>query len=153
MRRLTRTQWIAALVSVVVLLSLAVAMAAAGRIGGDGDDFDVDSSEPSPGDRPPGEVTGDGGAGSSPGSANGSPPGGAGGAAGIPNPPPPAGPDTPVSSDDSPRPQPTVTSDPAPAFSGIRTFEDCAAAGYPVAASYPEQCRTPDGRLFVRVID
>lgn len=35
-------------------------------------------------------------------------------------------------------PQPTVTS-----------FEECAAAGYPIMESYPEQCRTPDGQTFV----
>jgi hypothetical protein len=58
-----------------------------------------------------------------------------------------------VSSDDTPRPEPTVIVDPPSAFSGIRNFEQCAAAGYPVMESYPEQCRTPDGRLFVRVID
>lgn len=32
----------------------------------------------------------------------------------------------------------------------ITSFEDCAEAGYPVMESYPEQCRTPDGRNFVR---
>ena len=32
---------------------------------------------------------------------------------------------------------------------GITSFYECAAAGYPVMESYPEQCRTPDGRLFV----
>jgi hypothetical protein len=31
----------------------------------------------------------------------------------------------------------------------ILTFDDCAAAGYPVMESYPRQCRTPDGRTFV----
>ena len=31
----------------------------------------------------------------------------------------------------------------------INTFEECALAGYPIAESYPEQCRTPDGRMFV----
>ncbi|PIP55521.1 MAG: hypothetical protein CO183_00815 [Candidatus Zambryskibacteria bacterium CG_4_9_14_3_um_filter_42_9] len=35
----------------------------------------------------------------------------------------------------------------------ITNFEECAAAGYPVMESYPEQCRTPDGRLFVRDIE
>lgn len=35
-------------------------------------------------------------------------------------------------------PQPIVTS-----------FEECVAAGNPVMESYPEQCRTADGRLFV----
>ncbi len=31
----------------------------------------------------------------------------------------------------------------------IGSFEDCALAGYPIMESYPEQCRTPDGRTFV----
>ncbi|HCS78848.1 TPA: hypothetical protein DIV55_03825 [Patescibacteria group bacterium] len=31
----------------------------------------------------------------------------------------------------------------------ISSFAACAAAGYPVAESYPRQCRTPDGRNFV----
>ncbi len=30
----------------------------------------------------------------------------------------------------------------------VSSFEDCAAAGYPVMESYPRQCRTPDGRNF-----
>ncbi len=34
----------------------------------------------------------------------------------------------------------------------IDSFEACAAAGYPVMESYPEQCLTPDGRNFVRDI-
>ena len=33
----------------------------------------------------------------------------------------------------------------------ITTFEDCAAAGYPVMQSYPEQCSTPDGKHFVKL--
>ncbi|MBI5155952.1 PQQ-dependent sugar dehydrogenase [Candidatus Peregrinibacteria bacterium] len=37
-------------------------------------------------------------------------------------------------------------------FPAIHSFEECAAAGYPVMESYPEQCRTPDGRNFVREI-
>lgn len=32
----------------------------------------------------------------------------------------------------------------------IASFEECRAAGYPIMESYPEQCRTPDGRLFVK---
>ncbi|MCE9644082.1 hypothetical protein K8Q93_02500 [Candidatus Parcubacteria bacterium] len=32
----------------------------------------------------------------------------------------------------------------------ITTFEECAAAGYPIMESYPEQCRTPDGKTFAR---
>jgi hypothetical protein len=35
----------------------------------------------------------------------------------------------------------------------INSFEECAAAGYPIMESYPEQCRTTDGRTFVRNID
>ena len=31
----------------------------------------------------------------------------------------------------------------------INSFAECAQAGYPIMESYPEQCRTPDGRLFV----
>lgn len=31
----------------------------------------------------------------------------------------------------------------------IASFADCKAAGFPVMESYPEQCRTPDGRTFV----
>jgi len=32
----------------------------------------------------------------------------------------------------------------------INSFEECVAAGNPVMESYPEQCRTEDGKLFVR---
>jgi hypothetical protein len=32
-------------------------------------------------------------------------------------------------------------------IAAIDTFEECAAK-YPVMESYPEQCRTPDGRIF-----
>lgn len=35
----------------------------------------------------------------------------------------------------------------------INSFEECAAAGYPVMESYPRQCRTPDGRTFVEELD
>src|SRR3989344_8915797 len=31
----------------------------------------------------------------------------------------------------------------------ITNFDECAAAGYPIMESYPEQCMTPDGRNFV----
>src|SRR3989344_8891167 len=34
----------------------------------------------------------------------------------------------------------------------ITSFEECAAAGYPVMESYPEQCRTPNGRTFTRSV-
>jgi len=32
----------------------------------------------------------------------------------------------------------------------VTTFEECAAAGYPILEIYPEQCITPDGRSFTR---
>ena len=35
----------------------------------------------------------------------------------------------------------------------ITTFEECAQAGYPILESYPEQCRTPDGRSFTRIVE
>lgn len=34
----------------------------------------------------------------------------------------------------------------------IDNFEECVAAGYPVLESYPEQCRTRDGRTFTKDI-
>ncbi len=34
----------------------------------------------------------------------------------------------------------------------VTSFEECAAAGNPIMESYPEQCRTPDGRSFTRNI-
>ena len=34
----------------------------------------------------------------------------------------------------------------------VSNFEECAAAGYPIMESYPEQCRTPDGRLFIHEV-
>lgn len=34
----------------------------------------------------------------------------------------------------------------------ISDFEECAAAGYPIMESYPGQCRTKSGRLFVQDI-
>ena len=35
----------------------------------------------------------------------------------------------------------------------ISNYEECAAAGYPIMESYPEQCATPDGRTFTRIIE
>src|SRR5688572_17846269 len=32
----------------------------------------------------------------------------------------------------------------------INSYEECAAAGYPIMESYPERCITPDGRSFTR---
>ncbi len=37
--------------------------------------------------------------------------------------------------------------------SEITSFEECAEAGYAVMESYPRQCRTPDGQLFVEEIE
>jgi hypothetical protein len=34
-------------------------------------------------------------------------------------------------------------------LNAIQDFESCAAAGYAVMESFPRQCRTPDGRMFV----
>ncbi len=34
----------------------------------------------------------------------------------------------------------------------IDTFEECAQAGYPIMESYPEQCKTPDGKTFTKQI-
>lgn len=31
----------------------------------------------------------------------------------------------------------------------VTNFKECADAGYPVLESYPRQCRTPEGRIFV----
>lgn len=39
--------------------------------------------------------------------------------------------------------------EPAPVVTPeVLSFEDCAAAGYPIMESYPRQCRTPDGRTY-----
>lgn len=35
----------------------------------------------------------------------------------------------------------------------VTDFKQCAAANYPVLESYPRQCRTPSGRLFIETID
>jgi hypothetical protein len=34
----------------------------------------------------------------------------------------------------------------------ISSFEECAAAGYPIMDSYPEQCATPEGKNFTKNI-
>ena len=34
----------------------------------------------------------------------------------------------------------------------VNNFEECIAKGYPVLESYPRQCRTPDGKIFVEDI-
>lgn len=37
-------------------------------------------------------------------------------------------------------------------YSGITSYEECVAAGYPVLETYPEQCKIPDGRTFTHKI-
>lgn len=32
---------------------------------------------------------------------------------------------------------------------GIRSFADCVNAGYPITQTFPTQCRTPDGKIFI----
>lgn len=34
--------------------------------------------------------------------------------------------------------------------SSIDSFEECAAAGYPIMESYPEQCAVPGGQTFTK---
>lgn len=34
----------------------------------------------------------------------------------------------------------------------IDSYQECAAAGYPIMESYPERCSTPDGRTFTNSI-
>ncbi len=38
-------------------------------------------------------------------------------------------------------------------ISEINSYQECADAGYPIMESYPEQCATPDGRSFTRILD
>lgn len=37
-------------------------------------------------------------------------------------------------------------------FPRITSFEECAAAGNPIMESYPRQCRSQEGKLFVEII-
>lgn len=34
----------------------------------------------------------------------------------------------------------------------ISSFEECAAAEYPIQESFPERCITPDGKVFTKMI-
>ena len=36
------------------------------------------------------------------------------------------------------------------AYSNIKSFEECKAAGYPILESYPSQCSLPNGQFFVQ---
>ncbi len=38
---------------------------------------------------------------------------------------------------------------PKTAQSNVNNFEECVKAGYPVMETYPRQCKTPDGRMFI----
>jgi len=38
------------------------------------------------------------------------------------------------------------------AMQEINSFEDCVEAGYPISESYPAQCRTPEGKVFVEQV-
>ena len=38
-------------------------------------------------------------------------------------------------------------------YSEINSFEECVSAGNPVMESYPQQCRTADGKHFVEKIN
>ncbi len=38
-------------------------------------------------------------------------------------------------------------------FMQVTSYDECVAAGNPVMESYPTQCRTPDGRIFVNPRD
>ena len=38
------------------------------------------------------------------------------------------------------------------AIKNIKSFEDCAKAGYPITAISPPTCRTPDGRIFTQIL-
>ena len=35
----------------------------------------------------------------------------------------------------------------------VSSFEECKAAGYLIMEKYPEECLTPDGRSFTRIVD
>ena len=37
-----------------------------------------------------------------------------------------------------------------PSYASIASFEECVAGGYPILESYPPQCTTPDGRVFIQ---
>lgn len=49
--------------------------------------------------------------------------------------------------------RPNAVVAPEPVVSTITSFEECKSAGYSIMESYPEQCRTPEGKLFVRNIE
>lgn len=46
----------------------------------------------------------------------------------------------------------TTTKQPQNPAVEISSFEECAQAGYPIMETYPEQCRTSDGKTFVKEI-
>jgi hypothetical protein len=46
------------------------------------------------------------------------------------------------------RPKPYVATN-----QSVTTYEECVALGYPVLETYPEQCKTPDGTVFIKKTD
>ena len=46
----------------------------------------------------------------------------------------------------------TTQQPPVPEPQEINSFEECAAAGYPIMESYPEQCAVPGGKTFTRTL-
>lgn len=49
-------------------------------------------------------------------------------------------------------PMNTMPATPGKGPQSINSFEECAAAGYPIMDSYPEQCAVPGGRTYTRQI-
>ena len=48
--------------------------------------------------------------------------------------------------------QATSKPESTPSQGSISTYEECAAAGNPIAKSYPPQCHMPDGRVFIKKV-
>jgi hypothetical protein len=46
----------------------------------------------------------------------------------------------------------TTTTQSDPKLAAIKSFEDCAATGYPIAETHPRQCLLPDGRTYAEEI-
>ncbi|MEY3784218.1 MAG: hypothetical protein RLZZ230_540 [Candidatus Parcubacteria bacterium] len=44
-------------------------------------------------------------------------------------------------------------STPVVVLNNVITFTECKNSGYPISETYPEECRTPDGVLFIQMID
>lgn len=46
----------------------------------------------------------------------------------------------------------SFTKNQQPVVKEVSSFEECKNAGYPIMETYPEQCRTPNGQVFVNEI-